>query len=56
MKRTATMKSVELIPRIEVYERRDSGMKTVGIRLVWGVNGQPDDCAERAYIKIPHIL
>lgn len=30
---TATIKRVDVMPRIEVYERSESGMKTVGMRL-----------------------
>ena len=34
MKMTATIKMVDIIPKIEVYERRESGRKTVGMSLL----------------------
>lgn len=33
MKITMTKKTVDIIPRMEVYDRRERGKKTVGTRL-----------------------
>lgn len=40
MKITATIIIVEIIPRIEVYDRRESGRKTIGINLGTIIRGR----------------